>query len=196
MAKKSPAKQSRTAATKKTTRRSKLPVDVKRQEYDKALGLYEKGLDSLQHGRIAGATRFFQQVIDRYPDERELHERCHRYLEVCRRRTTPVPKPKTAEERVYAATLALNNGQTEDAVEHLQKAAGSQPDSDEVQYLLAVALAGSDAGKAVSHLEKAIAINPDNRVLARHESGFDTLQDDEAYQRVVAPPPDGSGPPA
>ena len=156
----------------------------------KAVAVYERALGTLQKRRLSTAAALFRRVIDDFPDERELHERCHRYLEVCARETTPDPTPETPEERVYAATLALNAGAPDKALEHLAAAAASEPDSDHVHYMLAVARAAAGETKAaVTHLHRAIELNPDNRFLARNEPSFETLLENAAVRKALSSPP-------
>ena len=144
----------------------------------------------LQKRRLSTAAALFRRVIVEFPDERELHERCHRYLEVCARETTPAPRPETLEERVYAATLALNAGAEDKALEHLEAAVAKEPDSDHVQYMLAVARAAVGETKtAVTHLHRAIELNPDKRFLARHEPGFETLHENASFRKAIELPP-------
>ena len=55
------------------------------------------------------------------PRRRELHERVRLYLNVCDRHMTPrAASPSTPEERVFAATLAVNAGNYDEALEHLR----------------------------------------------------------------------------
>ena len=139
---------------------------------------------------MSTASDLFQRVIDDFPAERELHERSRRYLEVCRRELIPEPTPKSFEERVYAATIALNAGSPDDALRHLEEALAEQPDSDHVQYMLAVTRAvDGENSAAVSHLRRAIELNPDNRFLARNEPGFEALQDEETFRQAVGSTP-------
>ncbi len=87
---------------------------------------------------------------------------------------------------MYAATLALNSGSQQVALEHLEAALKQDPDSDHVQYMLAVARAAEgDAQTAASHLLRSIELNPDNRFLARTESNFDLLREDEKIQQAL-----------
>ena len=87
---------------------------------------------------------------------------------------------------MYAATLALNAGSEQEALEHLEAAVAEAPDSEQVQYMLAVARAAAgDETTAVTHLLRAIELNPDNRFLARHEPIFETLHEDEAFKRLL-----------
>ena len=167
-------------------------AEARRKRSREAVGLYEKALKALQRRKISTASDLFQRVIDDFPAERELHERSRRYLEVCRRELTPSPTPESFEERVYAATLALNAGSADDALRHLEEALAEQPDSDHVQYMLAVTRAvDGENSAAVSHLRRAIELNPDNRFLARNEPSFEALQGEETFRQAV-----GSTPPA
>ena len=193
-AKSAKAPQKRPASTRKRKRAASATrnaaAETRRQSYLEAIGLYERALEALQRRDLAVAAARFQQVIDRFPEELELHERCRLYLQVCERQSKPPPAPKTLEERIFAATLALNAGAQDEALQHLEAAMTQDPDSDQVQYMLALARAASGKpSTAVSHLKRAIELNPDNRFLARQEPSFEPLQEDAAFQRAVRTPP-------
>ena len=180
-----PRKKKRAASTTQNT-----AAATKRQSYLEAVGLYERALEALQRRDLSAAAARFQQVIDQFPEERELHERSRLYLQVCERQSKPPPAPETLEEQIFAATLALNAGAEDEALQHLEAAMTQEPDSDQVQYMLAVARAASgEPSTAVSHLQRAIELNPDNRFLARQEPGFEPLQENAAFQRAVRTPP-------
>ena len=103
--------------------------------------MYERGVQALQRHDFPAAAGLFRTVIERYPDERELLERARLYLRVCERETSRAPStPKTADEWVYAATVALNSGDHAGALDHLQRALGEDPESDHAHYMMAVAL--------------------------------------------------------
>ena len=73
--------------------------------------MYERGLQALQRRDFAASAEALRNVIERYPDERELLERARLYLKVCERELEPKePAPKTPDEWVYAGTVALNAG--------------------------------------------------------------------------------------
>ena len=181
MAKKLTAKKRTNAASDHS-----VMLEARRQAYLEALGEYERGLRAIQQRDLAGAARHFQEVLDRFPEERELHERCRLYLQVVERESRPPTVPKTVTEQLLAATLALNAGTQDEALQHLEAALKREPDSDEVQYMLAVARAANgDTGTAMTHLQRAIELNPDNRFLARQESSFELLQEDETFRQVV-----------
>src|SRR5205814_8916976 len=112
-------------------------------------------------------------------------------LNTCQRKTAPrEPSPKTIDERLYAATLAINTGQYDQAIAHLRLVRDEDPDNDHALYMLAVAHAQRDEhAEAVAHLERAIALNGENRALARHDPDLEPLRDDEAFRAALEAPP-------
>jgi tetratricopeptide (TPR) repeat protein len=122
-----------------------------------------------------------------YPEEKELHERVRLYLNICKRQAAPhTPSPKTVDERLYAATLAINGGRYEDAISHLHLVRDEDPDNDHALYMLAVAhTQRGEHAQAIAHLERSIALNPENRALARREPDFEQLRDDEAFRAAL-----------
>ena len=155
----------------------------------RAIATYERAVKALQQRRYTQAAAHFRKVLDNFPDESELHERSRRYLAACERASQPSPAPETVEDRLFAATLALNSGLQDEALQHLDVCAQERPDSDHVQYMLAVARADAgDLSAAAGHLLRAIELNPDNRFLARNEPSFDRLRDDDAVRRALEMP--------
>ena len=155
----------------------------------RALAVYERAVKALQRRRYAQAATHFRRVIDDFPDEPEIHERSRRYLAVCERASQPAPTPETVEDRLFAATLALNSGSQDEALQHLDACVQVRPDSDHVQYMLAVARADAgDLAAAAGHLLRAIELNSDNRFLARSEPSFHRLRDDDAVQKALETP--------
>jgi tetratricopeptide (TPR) repeat protein len=168
----------------------------RRTTYPEAVALYERGLEALQRHAYGEAANAFESVLRQYPEEKELHERVRLYLNICKRQmATQEPAPQTIEERLFAATLAINGGHYDQAIAHLRLVRDEDPDNDHALYMLAVAHAQRDEpAEAVAHLERAIALNPENRGLARTDPDLDPLRDDEAF-RVALEAPASSGPP-
>ena len=187
---KPPAKKlAKKLAKKKLSRKSTMsPVVSKiRRAYAKAVGLYEKGLKSLQRKNYAAAATAFRRVIDQFPEERELQERARLYLNVCEKESSPKAKPpRHVNERVLAATLALNRRCPDEAVSLLRSSASSHPKDDRLQYLLALAHAlRNDAETAASHLSKAISLNPENRIQAFQEPDFDDIRTTQPFLEAL-----------
>src|SRR5512134_2519915 len=143
------------------------PAPIPRPGHLEAIALYEEGVAALQAHEYARASSLLRSVLSRFPEERELHERVRLYLNVCERHMAPrAASPSTPEERVFAATLAVNAGNYDEALEHLRTASSEAPEHDHALYMLASVLALRDqVDEAVPLLLRAIQLNPDNRSL-------------------------------
>ncbi len=168
----------------------------RRTTYPEAVALYERGVEALQRHAYGEAASLFESVLRKYPDEKELHERVRLYLNICQRQSArQEPTPQTIEERLFAATLAINGGQYDQAIAHLRLVRDEDPDNDHALYMLAVAHAQRDEpAEAVAHLERAIALNPENRGLARTDPDLDPLRDDDAFRAALEAPPSSAQP--
>ena len=157
--------------------------------------MYENGVRALQRHDFEGAAGHFRAIIERYPEERELQERSQLYLRVCERETARrAPTPQTPQERVYAATVALNAGDTRTALDHLRRALADAPDSDHAHYIMSVALASSgDGAQALTHLRQAIALNPDNRGLAMQDPDLEGVRAFDGFRQLMEGPLEGDG---
>ena len=162
----------------------------RRSTYFEAVALYERGLDALQRHEYQNAANTFEAVLRQYPDEKELHERVRLYLNICRRQAEQRQvSPQSVDERLYAATLAINGGQYDQAIAHLRLVRDEDPDNDHALYMLAVAHAQRDEhAEAIAHLERAIALNPENRALARNDPDLEPLHDDETFRAALEAP--------
>jgi tetratricopeptide (TPR) repeat protein len=168
------------------------PPTPRKPGFYEAVAIYERGVQALQRHDFSGAAGFFRTVLERYPEERELLERARLYLRVCERETSrqPAAAPKSPEERVYAATVALNSGDHVVALDHLQRALGDDPESDHAHYIMAVALGMRNrADEAIEHLQQAIALNPENRGLAKQDPDLDSLRDHGRFRDALETPP-------
>ena len=171
----------------------KPPSPPLRPDHHEAVALYEQGVAALQQHDYARASSVLRSVLSRYPDERELHERVRLYLNVCDRHMAPSAlSPSTPEERVFAATLAFNAGNYDEALAHLRRAANEAPDQDHALYMLATVLTlRNQVDEAAPLLLRAIELNPDNRALARHDPELESLRQFETVRaalEVVLPP--------
>ena len=154
------------------------PAPPKKPSFYEAIGIYEAGVRGLQRHDYAGAAESFRQVLQRYPEERELIERAQLYLRVCERETAQRPAgPKTTAERVYAATMALSAGDADAALGHVKNAIEQEPGSHHAHYMMAVIRSTrSETDQAVEHLRRAIELNPDSRSVARQDADLERLR--------------------
>lgn len=161
---------------------------LRRSTYADAVILYERGLQALQAKRYKDAADALRRVIAEFPEEIELHERSQLYIRVCERLMAPPDTtPKTPEELVYAATLAVNAGALDRAVALLTAALQQQRDHDAAEYMLGVVLAakGDDQG-ALIHLGRAVDLNPENRELLRQEPDLEALRQTDGFRAMLA----------
>jgi tetratricopeptide (TPR) repeat protein len=178
------------AAAQRSTPTGPQSTAQRRSTYFEAVALYERGLEALQKHAYAEAAKLLESVLRQYPEEKELHERVRLYLNICHRQATQrQAAPQTIDERLYAATLAINGGQYDQAIAHLRLVRDEDPDNDHAIYMLAVAHAQRDEhAEAVAHLERAIALNPENRALARNDPDLEPLHDDDAFRAALEAP--------
>jgi tetratricopeptide (TPR) repeat protein len=171
------------------------PPPPRKPTYHEAVAMYERGLQALQRRDFAASADALRTVIERYPDERELLERARLYLKVCERELEPKePAPKTADEWVYAATVALNQGDEANALLHLQRALAADARHDHAHYMMAVASARrNDVTAAIDHLRRSVSLNPENRSIARQDPELDSLRETAAFKAALdTPPAEGS----
>jgi tetratricopeptide (TPR) repeat protein len=159
----------------------------RRPAFYEALAVYETGVRALQRHDFEAAADSLRGVIQGYPSERELVERARLYLQVCERETARRPSgPQTPSESVYAATVALNAGDVDGALGHLNRALERAPESDHAHYIMAVALVDKgDPSRALVHLRQAVTLNPDNRSVALQDPDLSALHDLDAFRQVL-----------
>lgn len=163
------------------------PEAPRKPSFYEAVAIYERAVRGLQRHDFPLAAENFRTVIDRYPAERELVDRARLYLRVCERETAQrASGPATPQERVYAATIALNAGDHEGALANLRRALQDDPSNDHAHYIFGVALTSrGQTAEALDHLRRAIALNPENRSLARQDDDLDSLRDLPEFQALL-----------
>lgn len=147
---------------------------------------FDRGVAALQKKKVEEAERHFLDLIQKYPDEKELVDRARVYLAVCeRRKQGPNPVLTEPEDFYYAALLEKNRGNVAEAIEHLKHAA-KKNGGGRVEFLLACCYAQTgDSDVALEHLKRAIEEDQRHRVLARHDRDFDPVRDTPAFQELM-----------
>src|SRR6185436_15618059 len=155
-----------------------------------ALALFQRGMEALQRHAYGDAATAFDAVVLGFPQERGLLDRARVYLELCVRESARRPAaPKTIEERLTAATAALNNDDDAAAEDLARSVLGDDPKHDLARYLLAAGFArrGSTAD-ALEFLGRAIALSPEASTQARTDDDFTSLHDEDAFWALTEPP--------
>lgn len=162
-------------------------AEARREQHLQAVALYEHGMQALQNRSYTEAADLLRAVIEHFPDELDLHERVRLYLKICARHATPVEAtPRSIEERLYAATLALNAGSVDVALAHLQAVLREDAGNDHALYMQALAyLSRNEPEAAALSLQQAIALNPENIGLARRDPDLDVLRQNPEISRLL-----------
>jgi tetratricopeptide (TPR) repeat protein len=147
---------------------------------------YDRGVAALQKKKLDEAERHFLDLIQKYPEERELVDRARVYLTICERRRDPRPALTEPEDFYYAAVLEKNRGNVAEAIEHLKRAVRKNG-GGRVDFLLACCYAQQgDLETALAHLQAAIEEDQRHRVLARHDRDFDPVREAPEFQKLLA----------
>ncbi len=147
-------------------------------------------MEALQRHDYSTAAHRFRSLLERFPTEGALLDRGRVFLARAELATSRRPaEPNTLEERLTAATAALNNGDY-DAAEGLARAVlAEDPHQDLALYLLAsVEARRGRFDAALSYLGQAIAISPEARAQARFDPDFEPLRDNEAFRELTETP--------
>ena len=155
-----------------------------------AVTFFEAGMAALQRHDYSPAARQFQTLLTRFPAERALTERSRVYLALCERELARRPvAPKTIEERLTAATAALNNEDDPQAERLVRAVLDEAPRHELALYLLAAIEARRGAREsALTLLIRAFAVSPEIRAQARHDLDFETLRDLDAFRQLLEAP--------
>ncbi len=152
--------------------------------------LFERAMRALQRHDYAAGAGHFRAVLNRFPAERPLVERSRVYLVLCERELERRPAaPKTVEERLTAATAALNNADDAAAEKLVRSVLEGAPQQELALYLLAAIEARRGAREsALSLLKRAVAVSPEIRAQARHDLDFEALRGLEAFRQLLDAP--------
>ena len=151
------------------------------------LALYESALKLMQAGKFEKAHDAFTKMLESAPQD--LADRIRMYISACvaqiHKGTTSF---QTHEERYDYAISLLNQGNYEDAREHLQAILLKEKSADYAFYGLALlsSMTG-DADTCIDHLTEAIRLNGQNRFQARNDSDFDGVADDPRFTELLYP---------
>ena len=148
-------------------------------------------MESMQRHAYADAATGFRTLLDRFPGERALLDRARVYLDLCERELRKRPAaPRTIEERLTAATAALNNGDLGRAEGLVQSVLSEDPRQDLALYILAAVEARRGRpDAALSRLREAIALSPEAGAQARFDADFESLFDHETFRALTGARP-------
>lgn len=181
--------QSKTAKTPRNTGPRTLAGTVLPQDGTRAeiLKQYEKAVTAMQSGDFSAAHPAFEALLKTAPPE--FTDRIRMYLAACIAQSAKgdITFASPEEKYDYAISL-LNDGQFEDAREHLHDILAGNEDADYAFYGLALlASMTGDAQTCLERLSEAIRLRSLNRIQARSDSDFQDMADDPRFTELLYP---------
>ncbi len=164
-----------------------LPRKTQPSSHDLAVNAFERGFQALQQRQFARAAELLRAVVSNFPDEKELLERARVYLSICARQAgLRDSRPRSFDERVNAATVAINRGAFDEGLASLRKLESEEPGCDHVHYMLCVVYTSSgEPAKALEHLRRAIELNPEKRCLSAQDADLEPLRQNAGFAALL-----------
>lgn len=139
----------------------------------------------MQRHDFAAAVEHFQATAADGADP-EVRERAAVYLLACQRQLSRPPRLRSAEEQLYAATLAYNRGALEDAERLLGELTAAAPDHDFALFMLAIVRTARGAlAEALTALALAVRLNDENRLRALGEPDLAPLRHTDGFRKAL-----------
>ncbi len=148
---------------------------------------YQAAVQLVQQGKYDKALAAFEKLLHSAPPE--IVERAKMYVSTCQRQLERTSLAfQTPEERYDYAVSQLNQGFYEEAREQFNGVVTDDPMADYAYYGLAVldSITGHPQD-CLSNLSKAIELNPRNRLQARTDNDFQSMQDDPRFTELLYP---------
>jgi len=148
---------------------------------------YQAALQLLQQAKFDKALVAFEKLLGTAPPT--LAERCRVYVTACHRELSKKKLEFVSPEEQYDyAVSLLNTDYYEEAREQFTEILHGHPTADYALYGLAVldAITGQ-VEECLDHLGRAIEGNPRNRLQARTDTDFQSMQDDPRFTELLYP---------
>jgi tetratricopeptide (TPR) repeat protein len=148
---------------------------------------YQAALQLLQQAKFEKALVAFEKLLGTAPPP--LAERCRVYVTACHRELSKSKLEFASPEEQYDyAVSLLNTDYYEEAREQFIEILRRHPAADYALYGLAVldAITGQ-VEECLEHLARAIDGNPRNRLQARTDTDFQSMQDDPRFTELLYP---------
>lgn len=152
-----------------------------------ALEQYQAAVTAMQQGNYSAAHPALEKLLETAPPE--FIDRIRMYLSECIAQSKKGANDFTSPEEKYDYAISLlNDGQYEDAREHLNEILDGDGNADYAFYGLAVlASMTGDTSTCLDKLTEAIRLNSMNRIQARSDSDFQDMSDDPRFTELLYP---------
>lgn len=172
-----------------TAKKKSTGTPLRSEQRGAALEEYEKGIRLLQQKDFQKAIPRFEAVLSQFPEEAALCDRAHAYLKIARREghdRKPLRQTRNPGESFEVGVFLLNEGETKEALRHLERAAEHEPEDARIHVSLAAArLAAGDRAGCMASLHEAFKVDSGIKYQVRVSSDFDELEEDEDFDVLV-----------
>ncbi len=188
--KKKPAVKKKTAAKIKKKKIKRPPTKPRLSEqYLKIIKEFDKAIHELNRGAFDDAKTKFKEIVNKYPEEKELRERAAMYIRICEKSAGKhQQRLKDPDEFFNRGVFYMNNEEYDEAIKYFEKALSFDAKSDKVLYEMAAthALKGNRE-ESLNFLKTAIKLKPQNRIRAKMDTDFDSLRTDAEFNSLIGP---------
>jgi tetratricopeptide (TPR) repeat protein len=148
---------------------------------------YQAAVTAMQQGDFKSAHPALEKLLKIAPPE--FTDRIRMYLSACIAQATKASATFSSPEEKYDYAISLlNDGQYEDARDHLNEILEGDTTADYAFYGLAVlASMTGDSQSCLDKLTEAIRLNAKNRIQARADSDFQDMTDDPRFTELLYP---------
>ncbi len=148
---------------------------------------YQQAVTFMQQGNFSAAHPALEKLLKEAPPE--FSDRIRMYLAACIAQSKKGPSAFNGPEEQYDYAISLlNDGQYDDARQHLNEILTGNNQADYAFYGLAVlASITGDSHTCLDKLTEAIRLNRSNRILARSDSDFQDMADDPRFTELLYP---------
>lgn len=156
-----------------------------------ALGLLERGIKLIYQKDFRKARAELKSLIETHPEEAEIVARARTYIQICDREEVAHKKPAITNDQLYTlGVMEHNRGNYDEAISYFQQSLEKHSKADYILYSIAASLAmrGSTL-EAIQNLRKAIALSEDNRIYAKNDADFASLQRHKEFADLVGMSP-------
>jgi tetratricopeptide (TPR) repeat protein len=152
-----------------------------------ALSLLEKGIKLIFQKDFRKARAELKSLVETYPGEAEITVRARSYLQICEREEAAHKDPPVADDQLYAlGVMEHNRGNYDAAIANFLLSLEEHPGADYIYYSLAASQAlKGNAQEAIQSLRKAIELSEDNRIYAKNDADFSSLQSWREFSELV-----------
>ena len=160
---------------------------TKKDKYEKVLTSYGQAIKEFRKGNCDKAKELLLAFLEKHSSEKELVDRAHIYLAICdgRQKKETIPL-KTFDDYYQYSTFKINQGEYEEALKLLNKAAEMKPDEGKVFYLIADTYCLMEKeDECLEYLKKAIKLDKYFKTLAQNEADFEGFKESKKFNLIT-----------